>query len=321
MENQVKPKTETVMETIAEFDRIGLEAFLIKYEKGHHPTTHLLRWKERNYPMKALWVASHRPAANPSKLDYREALKGFPKLGFKDFVNLKSPTSNEEVEKPTPGSIFSAMDEFVRIGTSAFLEKYTGGAPPKSKYVKHDSLLIPMKALWAASHIPFVHHRDFGYRDAEPGFRALGFTVQTIRRSEQHLHAISVAGRWPDKPDDGSDIDVLEMEVQEGERARREVDVIVRHRGIVLAAKTLYGFVCMGCDFDFGKFYGAMGNGFIEAHHVNPLSPRGGVNEPTSVKDFAMLCSNCHRMVHTSMPCLTVDELKGKIKRAKKALV
>lgn len=315
----MKPTTETVIETIAEFNQIGLEAFLIKYEKGHHPTTYLLSWNKREYPMKALWVASHRPAANPSKLDYREALKGFPRLGFTDIVNLKSAASNELVEKPTYDSVLASIEEFIRVGTKAFLEKYANGAMPKSKYVKYERQLIPMKALWAASHNPAVHHRDFGYKDAEPGLMALGFEIRTIKRDADGFQIIASAEELKYEPDFDDDEDIKQLEVQEGERVRREAEVIKRNRAIVLVAKALYGPVCRGCGFDFGKVYGSIGNGFIEAHHVNPLSARDGISEPTSVKDFAMLCSNCHRMVHTSIPCLTVEQLRSAIGRARKS--
>jgi len=51
---------------------------------------------------------------------------------------------------------------------------------------------------------------------------------------------------------------------------------------------------------DFGERYGKIGKGFIEAHHFRPI---GTLEEGIAVKydvavDFAVLCSNCHRMIH-----------------------
>ena len=46
--------------------------------------------------------------------------------------------------------------------------------------------------------------------------------------------------------------------------------------------------------------YGELGRDFIEAHHLRPISL---LEEGTAVSydiatDFAVLCSNCHRMIH-----------------------
>lgn len=53
------------------------------------------------------------------------------------------------------------------------------------------------------------------------------------------------------------------------------------------------------CGFSFaGKFVEDVGNDFIGAHHVVPVAEG---RRDTRLKDFMMLCSNCHRMVHRRM--------------------
>lgn len=65
---------------------------------------------------------------------------------------------------------------------------------------------------------------------------------------------------------------------------------------------------CEGCDLDFEERYGKRGKDFIECHHLKPLSMlRPG--QRTSLEDLALLCSNCHRMVHVRRPWLTLEEL------------
>jgi len=54
--------------------------------------------------------------------------------------------------------------------------------------------------------------------------------------------------------------------------------------------------LCECCDFDFFDFYGAHGFSFIECHHNDPIAIGG--ERPTSTADLAMVCSNCHRMLH-----------------------
>jgi 5-methylcytosine-specific restriction protein A len=71
---------------------------------------------------------------------------------------------------------------------------------------------------------------------------------------------------------------------------------------------------CEACSFDFKTQYGLRGSGFIEAHHTKPLytlSP----GDKTQLEDLALLCSNCHRMIHARRPWLTVDDLKLIIRR------
>ena len=67
---------------------------------------------------------------------------------------------------------------------------------------------------------------------------------------------------------------------------------------------------CEVCHFDFALVYGDHGEGFIEAHHKVPVSQLDGKSK-TRVSDLALVCSNCHRMLHRGKPLLTVDELKG----------
>ena len=66
---------------------------------------------------------------------------------------------------------------------------------------------------------------------------------------------------------------------------------------------------CEVCEFDFGEKYGSRGDGFIECHHTKFLSDYD-VPTKTKTMDLALLCSNCHRMIHRKKPWLSVDELR-----------
>jgi 5-methylcytosine-specific restriction protein A len=67
---------------------------------------------------------------------------------------------------------------------------------------------------------------------------------------------------------------------------------------------------CEVCAFDFEANYGERGSGFIECHHVRPVSEIQG-RGVTRLEDLALLCSNCHRMIHVRAPWLTIAELKA----------
>ncbi|MGE5436287.1 MAG: HNH endonuclease [Syntrophothermus sp.] len=71
--------------------------------------------------------------------------------------------------------------------------------------------------------------------------------------------------------------------------------------------------ICEVCGFSFIDRYGDLGIGFIEAHHKIPVSQLGE-NGKTRIEDMALLCSNCHQMIHRSRSPLTIEELKALIK-------
>ena len=72
-----------------------------------------------------------------------------------------------------------------------------------------------------------------------------------------------------------------------------------RSPGLRAAALEIHGYVCQVCGFDFEGTYGAWGRGFAEVHHVQELGavPSEGVEVDPST-DLAVVCSNCHRMIH-----------------------
>lgn len=75
---------------------------------------------------------------------------------------------------------------------------------------------------------------------------------------------------------------------------------------------------CDACGFDFEARYGERGSGFMEIHHIVPVHElKPGAR--TQLDDLALLCANCHRMIHTKSPWLTVDELRERIEQNKPA--
>lgn len=75
---------------------------------------------------------------------------------------------------------------------------------------------------------------------------------------------------------------------------------IERNRTAARQAKKFHGMRCQACDLDFAERYGVIGKGFIEAHHLKAIST---LEERVAVTydigaDFAVLCSNCHRMIY-----------------------
>lgn len=70
---------------------------------------------------------------------------------------------------------------------------------------------------------------------------------------------------------------------------------------------------CEACDMDFADRYGELGAGFIECHHKLPLA--AGETRTTTINDLALVCPNCHRMLHRARPPLTVEQLRELVRR------
>ncbi len=87
---------------------------------------------------------------------------------------------------------------------------------------------------------------------------------------------------------------------------------IERNRKLSAEAKKIHGPVCAACGFDFETTYGAIGKGYIEAHHLTPLSelPRDRQVPLDPRRDFTVLCANCHRMIHRKDAPRSVHELR-----------
>lgn len=109
--------------------------------------------------------------------------------------------------------------------------------------------------------------------------------------------------------------DTVDYEIAEGRLLTRIHRYRERDGGIVARKKrqamSVHGRLsCDGCSFDFADSYGACGKGFIECHHTKPVSQmRNG--ETTRLTDLALVCSNCHRMIHRRVPWLTIDNLRN----------
>lgn len=65
---------------------------------------------------------------------------------------------------------------------------------------------------------------------------------------------------------------------------------------------------CESCGFDFERPYGERGAGFIECHHVTPVSQLTAGTKPL-LSDSRLVCPNCHRMVHRAQPWLSWEQL------------
>lgn len=105
---------------------------------------------------------------------------------------------------------------------------------------------------------------------------------------------------------------------EEDLRLLKEHKRIERNRELAMKAKKIHGYKCKACEFDFFKTYGTIGEKFIEAHHLTPLSElKGQKFKLDPRRDFSVLCSNCHRMIHRSTTINDVEAFRNKYLKQK----
>lgn len=66
---------------------------------------------------------------------------------------------------------------------------------------------------------------------------------------------------------------------------------------------------CEACDSVPVQKYGPVGESSMEAHHTVPIEELQP-DSLTLVQEMAMVCANCHRVIHSEKPCLTVDRVR-----------
>ncbi len=99
------------------------------------------------------------------------------------------------------------------------------------------------------------------------------------------------------------------IEFTEGAIEEMVVELRKRDPRLKTSAIEVYGTICQICGFDFSDVYGELGEGYIELHHIRPLS-ESNETQQTTLDDVAMVCSNCHRMLHRNgKNALPIEEL------------
>lgn len=134
----------------------------------------------------------------------------------------------------------------------------------------------------------------------EKGFIPNDATLATDLRLfvEYYFHLVTHESSLFDRSqqeEDEKDFDVEDLRVF---RIHKKVE---RNRRLAVKVKKSLGLTCQACGFNFEEVYGPTGKDYIEAHHLTPLSKlKGQLVTLDPRKDFAVLCANCHRMIHRS---------------------
>jgi predicted HNH restriction endonuclease len=109
--------------------------------------------------------------------------------------------------------------------------------------------------------------------------------------------------------------DPNELSFKEAKQQLRLHIIKERNRPLIELAKETWAkafggnLACEVCSFRFADSYGEVGAGFIEAHHIVPISELAH-DSIVKLTDLVPVCSNCHSMLHRQRPWLRLDQLK-----------
>lgn len=157
----------------------------------------------------------------------------------------------------------------------------------------------------------------FHYLEAEPRFSAMKWRLQKS------------GARIPDGVASALEVEVrqiatgeylLPTEVTDGklltEGAKQTITVDARERNTQARRQAIarHGVRCSVCGFTFGDYYGEIGAGYIEVHHLHPLADAEGECPVDPDADLRPVCPNCHAILHlrTTTP-REIEEVQERI--------
>ena len=200
------------------------------------------------------------------------------------------------------------LNKFWRLQgySGATLRNTNGVAMKLMNFRVHDPKYAELKGLKAGNKLEKEVWEEFANQpdDLKKTAQAICDIIQNPQEAEEAL-----------APEQEIEAEAVEGQLLTHLHVRRERSkkLIAQKKKAVL--ENAGQLVCEACGFDFQKRYGERGAGFIECHHTKPLSDLPE-ERTTRLSDLALLCANCHRMIHAKRPWLSIPDLRDMIKKA-----
>jgi 5-methylcytosine-specific restriction protein A len=317
---------DAVLKTIVEHDQMGRDAFLANYG-FREARSYLLVHEGRQYDSKAIAGVAH-------KWDEGRALRPEEFSGGKEHAAAWLKRTGFEVKAVKNPDW--ARDEIILACQLVMSNEWKGLDAGDSRVIELSELLqlLPIHAE-ADRNEKFrnangVARKTFDIATRHPDYRgkptnggALDVEVlhEFLARPEEMTEAAQLiregiaTGELQDLPTT-SDEDLDGYSAPEGRllmrrHMARERNRRLRKKKIESVLRQGGRLCCEACGFDFEAVYGERGAGYIECHHVVPLHEAG--ESRTKLADLALICANCHRMIHRRAPWPTPAELRATI--------
>lgn len=104
------------------------------------------------------------------------------------------------------------------------------------------------------------------------------------------------------------------LEGEEGAVSMAEIKFRKRNRALISAKKLNSNGCCEACGFNYQEFFKGVKKDHLVAHHKYPIGLREKP-EVTKLEDIALVCSNCHTVIHSETPIISLTRLKKMVKK------
>jgi 5-methylcytosine-specific restriction protein A len=325
---------DAVLAAIAEFDKLGRKAFLAKYGYGKATKFELIH-RGKQYDSKAIVGVAYRyPKRGGGQPFDHDQLSG----GVADAVQ-KLRKLGFHVADPSEDDPDWTWDEHV-LALDFYMAHPVSVPGKKSKEILQLSALLNELGrregvIKTAKYrnANGVYMKLMNFRRLDPAFAAQGKVgLKRGAAGEKDVWAryandrdglaaaagairlaiadptvqLSVTGDQDDYEADESRV-ILKL------HRSRERDGKLTAKKKSQAMATHGNLRCEVCSFDFSVRYGDHGADFIEAHHKRPVSTLK-VGEKTKLSDLALVCANCHRMLHRGGDLLAITDLQAMLR-------
>lgn len=169
-----------------------------------------------------------------------------------------------------------------------------------------------VRVRWETNFVPF--HFRFDAQQCTI-LELTGPRLASVQKAERagRRHAAESASRAVTLPEDAlpDDLAALEGQTRKVMVLHRQRERRLREAKIRQAMGSGAGRLrceVPGCGFDFFETYGDLGREFAFVHHRKGLAARGKPSQ-TRLDDLAIVCGNCHAMVHLGGQCRPLERL------------
>lgn len=328
---------ENVLAAIKEHEEIGSEAFLAKYGFGKS-TTYLLEYDGSLYDSKAIVGVAHsfaKPELGP--LDRAKfsggksaATRVLETLGFKIVEKDKQSKQNPNwtrdelilsvefykryapsIPGKTDSRLIALSDEIRAVAESLGLHGDETFRNPNGVYMKLMELRkydADYEGKGLGRKLRAIEQEVWNLSDSEIVSATRLIRAALLEIEHEDVAKTIVAEAWEPEIVDAAEGALVTRLHRYRERSRRITNA--KKKQFIKRHGRLY---CEACRFDFVETYGERGSGFIECHHIVPVSTMEP-DRKTKLSELVLVCANCHRMIHSKRPWLEVEQLKALLK-------
>ncbi|MHA4819578.1 HNH endonuclease [Streptomyces aculeolatus] len=323
---------DAVLRAIGEYDELGRERFLSTYGFGR-ARSYLLVHEGREYDSKAIAGVAHRwdqgRALRPEEFSGGQdhAAAWLKRAGFRVRA-VKSPEwARDELIlacRLVMDNGWKGMDAHDRrvVELSELLQLL----PVHAEDERNEKFRTP-EDVARRTHDIATRHPDYRGRTTKGGaldsevlhdfLTRTAVMTGTARLIRQGIADGEFQGLPPMEENELDGYSAPEGRLLLRRHMARERNRTLRKKKIAMVLQQGGTLSCEACDFDFEEVYGDRGAGYMECHHVVPLHEAGETR--TRLSDVALICANCHRMIHRCAPWPTPAELRAAIEARRAA--